>query len=56
MKKTYAHYNNITREILDTIKINDLVKINDWVKPMRVKAVSDNYFVMIRNQFLRLMH
>lgn len=51
MKKDYTHYTNITREILDTIKVNDLVKINDWVKPMRVKAVSDNYFVMTRNQF-----
>ena len=51
MKKEYIHYTNITREILDTIKVGDLIKVNDWTKPMRVKAVSDNYFVMTKNQF-----
>lgn len=29
MKKEYVHYTDITREILDTIKVGDLVKIND---------------------------
>lgn len=51
MNKTYTHYDNPTREILDTIKVGDLVKINDWKKPMKVKAVSDNYFVMTMKQF-----
>lgn len=51
MKKEYIHYDNITREVLDTIKAGDLIKVNDWTKPMRVKAVSDNYFVMTMNQF-----
>lgn len=51
MKKEYTHYDNITREILDTIKVGDLIKVNDWKKPMRVKAVSDNYFVMMQNWF-----
>ena len=41
MNKEYTHYRNITREILDTIKVGDLVKINDWTKPLRVKAVSE---------------
>lgn len=49
MKKEYVHYTDITREILDTIKVGDLVKINDWTKPLRVKAVSENYFVMVSN-------
>lgn len=51
MKKEYAHYENVTREILDTIKVGDLVKVNNWKKPLRVKAVSDNYFVMAQKMF-----
>lgn len=51
MKKEYTHYENVTREILDAIKVGDLIKINDWEKPMKVKAVSDNYFVMTRSVF-----
>lgn len=51
MAKEYIHYTDVTREILDTIKVGDLVKVNDWKKPMRVKAVSENYFVMTQKQF-----
>ena len=51
MGKQYIHYDNVTREILDTIKVGDLIKINHWKKPMRVKAVSTNYFVMTQKQF-----
>lgn len=40
----YKHYENITREILDTIKVGDLVRVNDWTSPMLVKAVSKNIF------------
>lgn len=42
----YKHYENITREVLDTIKVGDLVRVNDWTSPMLVKAVSKNFFVM----------
>lgn len=51
MKNNYAHYTNVSRETLDTIKPGDLVKVNDWKRPMKVKAVSDNYFVMTQNLF-----
>ena len=51
MSKQYKYYTDITREILDTIKVGDLIKVNDWKKPMRVKAVSENYFVMTQNLF-----
>lgn len=51
MTKQYTHYTNVTKEILDTVKVGDLVKINNWKKPMRVKAVSENYFVMVQNLF-----
>ena len=51
MKKEYVHYSDVTREALDTIKVGDLIKVNDWTKPMRVKAVSENYFVMTKKQF-----
>lgn len=51
MKKEYIHYSDVTREVLDTVRVGDLVKVNDWKKPMRVKAVSENYFVMTQKQF-----
>lgn len=51
MKNKYICHTTITKEILDTINVGDLVKINDWKKPMRVRAVSDNYFVMTQNIF-----
>ena len=44
----YKHYTNISKEILDTIKVGNLVKINTWKKPMRVVGVSENYFCMIQ--------
>ena len=48
MKKDYRYYTEITKNILDDIKIGDLVKINDWRRPMRVVGVSENYFCMIQ--------
>lgn len=47
MKQTYVHYEKVTRDILDTVKVGDLIKVNDWKRPMRVMAVSENYFVMV---------
>lgn len=51
MKSTYKLYkkSEITKEILDQIQIGDLVKINDWGNPLRVKGVSENYFVMAQD-------
>lgn len=43
----YKHYDKVTLEILNKIKVGNLVKVNDWKKPMRVVGVSDNYFCMI---------
>ena len=51
MSKQYTHYTDITKDILDTVKVGDLIKVNNWKRPMRVKAVSENYFVMTQNQF-----
>lgn len=51
MSTQYKHYTNVTKEILDTVKAGDLIKINDWKKPMRVKAVSTNFFVMTQKNF-----
>lgn len=58
MKSTYKLYNKseITKEILDQIQIGDLIKINDWGKPLRVKGISDNYFVMTQNIFERHLY
>ena len=48
MKKDYMCYTNITKEILDNIKVGMLIKINDWKRPMKVVGVSENYFCMIQ--------
>ncbi|MEK3717946.1 hypothetical protein [Paenibacillus sp. FSL R7-0333] len=47
---------DITKEILDTVSIGNLVRVNDWKKLMRVKGVSENYFVMVRNNFGQLRY
>lgn len=49
--KGYTTYTEISKEVLDTIKVGDLVKVNNWKKPMRIKGVSKNYAVMIEKQF-----
>lgn len=51
MKDQYEIHKDITKELLDSIKMGDLVKVNDWKKPLRVKGVSENYFVMATHQF-----
>ena len=47
MKTEYKHYTDITKEILDNIKVGMLVKINDWKRPMKVVGISENYFCMM---------
>lgn len=49
--KTYEAHVEVTKELLDSIKVGDLIKINDWKKPLRVMGVSENYFVMAIKQF-----
>lgn len=47
----YIKYEHVTKELLDTIKVGDLIKVNGWKKPLRVRAVSDNYFVIASKMF-----
>ena len=51
MKNDYKIFTEITKEILDTVKVGNLIKVNDWKKPLKVIAVSENYFVMARKVF-----
>ncbi len=51
MGKEYITIVRPTKEDLDKIKVGDLVKCNDWVKPLTVRVVSDNFFIMSRNHF-----
>lgn len=51
MKNEYVNYKNITREILDSVKVGDTVKCNDWEESMKVVGVSDNYFVMVDGDY-----
>lgn len=37
--------------MLDSINTGDLIRVNDWKRPLKVKGVSDNYFVMEREVF-----
>lgn len=59
--KGYTHYSVYEGEIgieaaLRSVKVGDLIKVNDWKQPMRVKCVSDNYFVMTKNLFGNTYH
>lgn len=58
MKNSYMQYvdKEITREILDSVKIGDYVKCNDWKRAMRVVGVSENYFVMAKKAFGRWIY
>ena len=47
----YEVYTEVTKSVLDSIRIGDLVKFNDWKMPFRVKGVSENYFVAARKMF-----
>lgn len=51
MSNNYLRFAEPTKEVLDQVKVGDLIKCNDWVKPLTVRAVSENYFVMSRNHF-----
>lgn len=42
---------NITKELLNKIKVGDLIKINNWKRPLRVIAVSENFFIMAMKAF-----
>jgi len=56
VKNEYITYENLTKEILDTVKVGDLVKCNDWKSPIRVVGVSDNYFIMATNKFGKVLY
>lgn len=51
MNSVYKRYSKsqITKEILDQIQIGNLIKINNWKQPLRVKGISENYFVMAQD-------
>ena len=51
MKPMYETHNNISRELLDTIKRGDLVKCNDWKNALRVVATTNHFFLMARGAF-----
>lgn len=51
--RKYTEYSDkeITREILDSIKVGDYIRCNDWKRAMKVYGVSENYFVAARKAF-----
>lgn len=50
MKNIYRD-KEITKEILDSIKVGDKVRCNDWKRAKKVVGVSQNYFVMATKCF-----
>ena len=56
--KQYEIYEkpDITKELLNTIKIGDSIKINTWRRPMKVIAVSKNFFIMWKKHFKTWMY
>lgn len=55
MKHIYRD-KEITKEILDSIKVGDKVRCNDWKRSKRVVGVSTNYFVMATKCFGKWMY
>lgn len=53
MKNKYNIYekNDITKELLNTIKFGDYIKINTWKMPMKVIATSDNFIILLKKHF-----
>lgn len=51
MRKQYIVIAKPTKADLDKIQVGDNVKCNNWRQPLTVKAVSENYFIMVRNCF-----
>lgn len=52
----YQVHEQVTKKVLDGIRVDDLIKVNDWKKPMRVRGVSENYAVMTESQFGKLYY
>ena len=48
MRRKWEHHTEITKELLESIRPDDIVRVNGWRNPLRVRAVSENYFVMAR--------
>lgn len=42
---------DITKELLNTIKVGDFIKVNTWKRPLKVIAVSENFFIMWKPHF-----
>ena len=53
----YKHFSGEKIGIgLQSVKVGDLIKINNWNQPMRVKCISNNYFVMTVNRFGNVLY
>ena len=49
--RDYETHTEITKTLLDSIRVGDLIRVNDWKRPMRVCGVSKDYFAMTMKQF-----
>jgi hypothetical protein len=47
---------DITKELLNTIKVGDFIKVNTWKRPMKVIAISENFFIMWKPCFETYMY
>lgn len=56
MSKKYETHNNIDKPLLDSIKPGDLIKCNGRKMPLRVIAVTENFFVMARPCFREVLY
>lgn len=47
MSKKFDEYRGkqITKEVLDMVKVGDYIRCNDWKRAIKVRGVSENYFV-----------
>ena len=52
----YETISAITNKLLDSVRRGDLIKCNDWKSPLRVKASTENFFVMARPCFGKVLY
>lgn len=52
----YKTYNEISTELLDSLKVGDMVKFDSEKTSYKIKGVSKNYIVMTQNLFGKIYY
>lgn len=47
---------DITKELLNSVKVGDVVKCNDWKRGIKVIGVTENFFLMATPMFKKTLY